>query len=90
MTPDKLVPEARLHLVDMSGIEAVRMVTSGDPAGVELAYKLGNLQVTPRNDFPVFRDRPTLTVIVDDVSLEGGAASRVRAALELTTVNGWY
>lgn len=90
MNPNKLVLEKGLLLVDMTGIEAVRMVSAEDPAGVELAYKLGNHQVTPRNNFPVFRDRPTLTVMVDDVSLDAGAGDRIRAALELTNVNGWY
>lgn len=90
MTPNKLTHEESLHLVDMTGIEAVRIASAAFPSGQEVAYKLGTLQVTPRMDFPVFRNRPTLTVFIQDPIGWDGAAQRIRAALELTDVNGWY
>ncbi len=90
MTPNKLAHEESLHLVDMIGIEAVRIASAAFPAGIDVAYRLGTTKYAARTDFPVFRDRPTLTVFIQDPRGWDEAPQRIRAALELTDMNGWY
>lgn len=85
MTPNKLAHEESLHLVDMSGIEAVRIASAAFPFGQEVAYKVAGTY-----DFPVFRNRPTLTVFIQEPGAWSDAPRRVRVALGLTQGNGWY
>lgn len=85
----RVIRESLLRRSDLDGIDEVRIASSRNPLGEELAVRHRPMPTLDCGQPDPDRQRPTLVVFIDDPDdMEAGA--RIAAILDLRADGNWY